>query len=137
MYCANDRMGRYHNPLRYELELSRQSSSRSDSEAYERYVPAIEDLKNRLKEYESLYLRQRAEMENYTRAKEKEVSRIVLNASHEVIRNMLPVMDSIDSAIKSSKNGDDFLAIRKTLFLSPIPLYYYPSIITLVSQKYM
>lgn len=115
MYSANQNRGRYASPLRYELDLSRKFRGIGAGANLEEQNPMIEDLNTRIKEYESLYIRQRAEMENYARAKEKEISRIILNASHDVIRNMLPVMDSIDSAIKSSSNGDDFNAIRKTL----------------------
>ncbi len=106
---------RYGSPLKYEIELSRRYGGEMRKTDTSQFKETIDSLNAKIKDYENLFLRQRAEMENYSRAKEKEISRIVMNASHDVIRNILPVIDALDSAIGSSKDGENLRALRNSL----------------------
>ncbi len=115
MYSRTTISQRLSSPLKYEIELSKKYGAEMRKTDASQFKETIESLNAKIKDYENLTLRQRAEMENYSRAKEKEISRITLNASHDVIRNILPVVDALDSAIGSSKEADNLRALRTSL----------------------
>ena len=106
---------RYGSSVRYDMAISRKNKIDDSAHPDIQLEEVIATLSSKLKDYENLYIRQRAEMENYVRAKEKEMARVVLNASHDVIRNILPVLDALDSAIVSSSDSENMKALRSNL----------------------
>ena len=79
-------------------------------EAYEK----ISDLEDRL-------LREKAEMINYRHRKEEETSRIMKYANEELVLEMLPVIDNLESAIKMD---DTNLQDEVSKFLEGFKLLY-------------
>lgn len=75
----------------------------------------LNDARTQLTQYKDLYIRQRAEMENYSKAVEREKKLISRNASRNVIKDLLPLVDSLDSAIASSKEDNNLIAIRNQM----------------------
>ena len=68
-----------------------------------------EELKEALRErehYHDLWLRQQAEFDNFRKRSEREGERQRSNAAADLIRRLLPVLDNLDRAIRTSA-GDD------------------------------
>ncbi len=90
----------YIDPLEYDIEEARKrlnmSKKNNELEKYmEMYKQALEDLND----YKNLYIRQRSEMENYAKYKEREIENIRKNAGSEIIKNLLPVLDTLDAGM--------------------------------------
>lgn len=81
---------------------------------------SLKELQENALSYRDLYIRQLAEMENFVKAKEREISIISGNASREVVKNLLPFIDSLESASRSnnSQNGTDSLRNQMLKILS-------------------
>lgn len=71
------------------------------------YILELEKMKNNLEEYKDKFLRIAAEYENYRKRNEKEKSLIYSNATSNTISAILPVIDSLELALKSMKNADE------------------------------
>lgn len=56
--------------------------------------------------YHDLWLRQQAELDNFRKRAERDVERQRANAAADLVRRLLPVLDSLERAIRSS-TGDD------------------------------
>lgn len=76
---------------------------------------SVTELRSNLDSYKELHLRQIAEMENFLKAKEREMSAMSRNASRDVVRNLLPFIDSLDSAARSSGNNDGMVPLRNQM----------------------
>ena len=64
----------------------------------------LEQTKKSLEEYKDKFLRIAAEYENYRKRSEKEKLLIYSNATSNTISTILPVIDSLELALKSMKN---------------------------------
>ncbi|HLH85389.1 MAG TPA: nucleotide exchange factor GrpE [Thermoplasmataceae archaeon] len=82
----------------------------------------VMSLQEKLNEFKDIYLRQRAEMENYVKVKEREMQLITKNASRDVIKNLLPLLDALDSAIAKSDDAGNLKALRE-LAISSLEKY--------------
>ncbi len=97
-------------PLEFDIEEARKRNimkkkgelERKDTEL-EEYKKVYEETLNDLNDYKNLYLRQRSEMENYSKYKEREIENIRKNASSELIKELLPVLDTLDAGILHDK----------------------------------
>ena len=80
----------------------------------------ISNLEDTVRTYREMYIRQIAEMDNFMKAKEREMENISRNASRELIKQMLPFVDSMDAAIKT-ENSDGIRTLKDQLLkiLSP------------------
>ncbi len=65
-----------------------------------------EDAKKTADEYHDLYIRGRAEMENYVKIKDKENEQIKKNASGHLIKDLLPILDAMDAAVSVEKDNN-------------------------------
>ena len=100
----------YIEPLEFDIEEARKRNimkkkgelERKDTEL-EEYKKVYEETLNDLNDYKNLYLRQRSEMENYSKYKEREIENIRKNASSELIKELLPVLDTLDAGILHDK----------------------------------
>ena len=63
-------------------------------------------------EYRELYLRSRADFENYKRRKEEEWKKVVEFASERLIFDLIPVLDNFDRAL-SVNEADDPSSFKK------------------------
>ena len=68
---------------------------------------SCEKLTKELKETKELLLRTAAEYDNFRKRSEKEKDAIYADASALAIKNILPIADSLDLALKSSENQSE------------------------------
>ncbi len=100
----------YIEPLEFDIEESRKRNimkknrelENKDAEL-EKYRKVYEETLDDLKDYKNLYVRQRSEMENYSKYKEKEIENIRKNANSELIKELLPILDTLDAGILHDK----------------------------------
>lgn len=81
-----------------------------------------EDLKEKLKQKEreaaenyDKYLRALAELENYKKRSAREKTEVIKFGQENLIRDMLPVLDSLDKAIEQSEKSENFEAFKEGL----------------------
>lgn len=68
----------------------------------------IEELEQQIKELEEKSLRDKAEMINYRKRKDEEMSRILKYSNEDIVKQILPVVDNFERAIKmDDQNLDD------------------------------
>ncbi len=98
------------------------SESRSRENTYRRLRRSEQALRNTVKElqesvksYKDLYIRQMAEMENFSKAKEREISIISKNAGRDVLKALLPFIDSLDSAARAENSQDGVNSLRNQM----------------------
>lgn len=60
----------------------------------------IKDAESKIKELEDKLLREKAELINYRRRKDEEVSRLLKYSNEELVLELLPLIDNFESAIK-------------------------------------
>ncbi|MCL4335241.1 MAG: nucleotide exchange factor GrpE [Candidatus Thermoplasmatota archaeon] len=87
---------------------------RSSVQSKSSYRKKLTELENELSRYRELYLRQVAEMDNYAKTKEKEIASIYRNSSREVVKSLLPFMDSLEAALKHD-DSDGLLTLKKQI----------------------
>ena len=90
----------------------------------DKYKKQIQELEEKIKGYEEKSLRDKAEMINYRRRKEEETSKMLKYCNEDLIKQLLPVIDNFERAIKMD---DDNLEDEVSKFLS--------SILYLISSK--
>ena len=89
----------YNRPLEFDIEQVRKRNKMKDREDMKKYKELYNTTVADLNDYKNLYVRQRVEMENYSKYKEKEINSIRKNASSELVRELLPVLDTLDAGI--------------------------------------
>lgn len=78
----------------------------------------ISELKTLSEKNYDLYLRSQAEMENMKKRNKKEKEDWLKYANETIIKDLLPVMDSLEKAIDHSNNNDVLHALREGLELT-------------------
>ena len=102
-------------PIEEEVEKSKKRALSRDQIKLAQISNQISSLMQQLSEYRDLYLRQRAEMDNYSKARDRELELVKRNAGMDIIKSLLPILDTMDSAI-SKKNGEaDMRPVRDQL----------------------
>lgn len=81
-----------------------QESQEAESDNLEGKCVSCEKLEKELKETKELLLRTAAEYDNFRKRSEKEKDAIYADASALAVKNILPVADSLDLALKSSES---------------------------------
>ena len=81
----------------------------------------VEELENKIKELEEKALRDKAEMINYRKRKDEEVVRLLKFCNEDLIKQMLPIMDNFERAIKLD---DDNLDDEVSKFLEGFKMIY-------------
>jgi molecular chaperone GrpE len=99
----------YHNAITYELEKSRIRTMTQYYREARRLEKENIELKEEIKNIKDSYIRQRAEMENYLKAKERELNYAIKSSNRDMVKSLLPFMDSLDSP-NMSKDQRAFLA---------------------------
>lgn len=87
----------------------------------DKYKKQIQELEEKIKGYEEKSLRDKAEMINYRRRKEKETSKMLKYCNEDLIKQLLPVIDNFERAIKMD---DDNLEDEVSKFLSGFKMIY-------------
>lgn len=81
----------------------------------------VELLGNRIKELENGLLRNQAELMNYKRRRDEEVSKMLKYANEDIIKQILPILDNFERAINMD---DDNLEDEVSKFLSGFKMIY-------------
>ena len=87
----------------------------------DKYKKQIQELEEKIKGYEEISLRDKAEMINYRRRKEEETSKMLKYCNEDLIKQLLPVIDNFERAIKMD---DDNLEDEVSKFLSGFKMIY-------------
>ena len=82
----------------------------------------IELLGNRIKELEEKLVRNQAELINYKRRKDDEVSRMLKYSQEDIILEILPIIDNFERAIKLDDNN---LEDELSKFLNGFKMIFY------------
>ncbi len=82
----------------------------------------------RIEELEEQSLRDKAELVNYRKRKDEEVSRMLKYANEDLVKELLPTIDNLERAIKLE---DDNLTEEVSKFLSGVKMIYCSTIATL------
>ncbi len=115
MSAQSSKNSKLRNPLADEAVTSRSRALTRDHLRLVRLDRELSEANSQLAKYKELYMRQRAEMENYSKAMEREKTLITKNASRNVIKDLLPLLDSFDSAISASKGDGNIVAMHNQL----------------------
>lgn len=91
---------RYNKPLEFDIEQVKKRNMMKDREEATKFKQLYDDTLKDLNDYKTLYIRQRSDMENYSKYKEREISEIRKNAGSEIIKELLPILDTLDAGIK-------------------------------------
>lgn len=86
-------------PISEELNNSKMRQAKFGAIMAEKSMKTIESLLSEVSYYKDQVIRQRAEIDNYVKAKEREVKNIQEYANRDLIKGLLPILDSIDSAL--------------------------------------
>lgn len=81
----------------------------------------IIELENKVKELEEQNLRTKADLINYRKRKDDEVSRLLKYSSEDIVKELLPIIDNFERAIKMD---DDNLQDDVSKFLSGFKMIY-------------
>ncbi len=92
-------------PVTAETVSSKNRQGRFASLMVEKSLKTIDSLLNEVAYYKERYIRQRADMDNYTKAKEREAISIREYANGDLIKGLLPVLDAADSALMHEKDS--------------------------------
>ena len=95
-----------------ETEVKENSDSRDEKDI------EIEELKTKLKESEDKYIRVFSEFENYKKRLEKEKSQAIEYASEKFAKDLLPVIDHLQMAIKSVETNPDIEQLKEGVELT-------------------
>lgn len=115
MSARSSSKDKFTNPIASESKSSRERALTREHLRKLQVENELNDVRTKLSQYQDLYVRQRAEMENYTKAVEREKSQILRNASRQVIKDLLPIIDSFESAIAGSKENGAVVAMRNQI----------------------
>ena len=77
----------------------------------------VAELEQKVADLEDIKLRQMAEFDNYRRRTNKEKLELIETAGENIFKDMLPLMDDFERAMKAMENSDDVNALREGLQL--------------------
>jgi molecular chaperone GrpE len=83
----------------------------------------LERLQAEAADWRDKYLRLYAEFDNFRKRSMKERAELLSTASADVIREMLPVIDDFDRAIKANETAEDLNAVKEGFVLIHQKLY--------------
>ena len=77
----------------------------------------ILELKKQLADEKDKYLRLYADFDNFRKRNAKERLELILTASKDVIKELLPVLDDFERALKASETATDAVAVKEGMAL--------------------
>ncbi|MEW5846315.1 MAG: nucleotide exchange factor GrpE [Bacteroidota bacterium] len=87
------------------------------TEAIEANDDKVAELTAQLEEMKDKYLRLTAEFDNYRKRTLKEKAELIKFASEEVLKDLLPVIDDLDRALKAIETANDINAVKEGISL--------------------
>ncbi|BAB59630.1 heat shock protein [GroE] [Thermoplasma volcanium GSS1] len=113
-------------PISTEIIKSKTRNLKKRAEEAILYRSIAEQSSRKLAEISEAYKHKLADMENYLKIKDRETEIIRKNANESLIKDFLPVIDSMDAAIQAEKDNnlirirDQMLSILSKYGLQPI-----------------
>lgn len=89
----------------------------------------IEKLNIQIEEDKDKYLRLSAEFDNYRKRTMKEKAELILNGGERSITSMLPIIDDLERAVKTTETATDMAAVKEGIDL------IYNKFISILSQN--
>lgn len=83
----------------------------------EKLEAEIEKLQAQIEEDKDKYLRLSAEFDNYRKRTMKEKAELILNGGEKSISSMLPIIDDLERAVKTTEVATDVAAIKEGIDL--------------------
>lgn len=77
----------------------------------------LASLKRQLEEYKDKHLRLYADFDNFKKRNAKERLELILTASKDVIKELLPVIDDFERALKAAETASDVAAVKEGMSL--------------------
>ncbi|MEM0156029.1 MAG: nucleotide exchange factor GrpE [Thermoplasmataceae archaeon] len=99
-------------PLENDIESSSANRLKSAENRLRRVREELKKARTEAERYRDMFIRERADAENLVKAKDREISSTKKTASANLMKNILPVLDSMDSAIQSSEANSGLIPIR-------------------------
>ena len=91
-----------HENVQEELKEQKQEEIKTEEKINNNSI-----LEDKVKKLEEALLRNQAELMNYKRRKEEEVSRMLKYSEEDIVREFLPILDNFERAIKMDDNNLD------------------------------
>lgn len=88
-----------------------------EQKAEEPQTDRVEELTRQLEEMKDKYLRLTAEFDNYRKRTLKEKADLLKYASEEVLKDLLPVIDDLDRALKAIETANDIGPVKEGISL--------------------
>ena len=104
-----------HDEIKEEKKKTKKNDKKNELEL------KLKEYEDKIKELEEKALRDKAEMINYRKRKDDEISRMLKYKDEELIMEMLPIIDNFESAIKMDDNN---LTDEVSKFLSGFKMIY-------------
>lgn len=99
----------------------KKNDRKSKKEEKNKYKEKIEELENELKKKDQDVLVAKADLINYRKRKDEEITRMLKFCNEDLIKQMLPIMDNFERAIKLD---DDNLEDEVSKFLEGFKMIY-------------
>lgn len=93
----------------------------NENDKKHKHSKKIKELEEKIKNLEEQVLREKAESINFKKRKDEETNRILKFCNEDLVKDMLPTIDSLERAIKMD---DDNLEDEVSKFLSGIKMIY-------------
>ena len=101
------------NNLGNESENEAEKEQKNESGNEQESVSCEEELRSKLAAANDKYLRLAAEFDNYRRRSSKERLDLIVTASEDVIKGLLPILDDCERAIEALSNSKDSVAAKE------------------------
>lgn len=105
----------------HETKGDKKEKKKEEKDKKQKYKKENEELKNKIKELENKVLSEKAELINYRKRKDDEVSYMLKYANEDMIKGLLPIVDNFERAIKLD---DDNLEDELSKFLEGFKMIY-------------
>ena len=99
------------------LDEETQKEAAEELSAEEKVNKDLADAQKTIEEQHDKYLRLSAEFDNYRKRTMKEKAELIKNGGEKTITAILPVLDDLERAIKTSETSDDVKAMREGIEL--------------------
>ncbi len=81
----------------------------------------LEEAKKKISELQEAFLRNQADLQNYKRRKEEEISKMLKYSEEDIVKDFLPIIDNFERAIKMDDND---LSDEVSKFLEGFKIIY-------------
>lgn len=102
-------------------ETKEKNRDKKNKNIFNKNNKEIEDLKNKVSSLQESLLRNQAELQNYKKRKDEETDKIMKYKDEELIKELLPIIDNFERAIKMDDND---LSDEVSKFLEGFKIIY-------------